>query len=329
MAAGAICDVTSDEDGMRLDRWFKSHYPALSYGRLQKLMRKGDVRLDGKRVKPNARIVSGQKIRVPPLGDFEKQLTSQKRQYMVDPKDEEIVKNMVIFKNNDVIAINKPYGLAVQGGTKTERHLDGMLDFLQFDAVERPRLVHRLDRDTSGIMLLARNRKSATKLGRAFKMHESRKIYWAIITGVPESTSGTIKLALSKAGGKGQEKMVGDEEFGKNAITEFEILERAGMDFSLVALWPRTGRTHQLRAHMAAIGCPILGDGKYGGKKATDFGGVGEKQSRKLHLYAREIDIPDGPRVKAPLPEHMRITFDLWGFDEREAEKIFVFENVK
>ena len=328
MAGVAIREVTSDEDGMRLDRWFKTHYEALTFGRLQKLIRKGDVRVDGKRVKTNSRLEGGQKVRVPPLGDFAvAQENPQKRAPKVDPKDEAFVQNLVIYKDDDVIAINKPHGLAVQGGTKTERHLDGMLDFLQFDAAERPRLVHRLDRDTSGVMLLARNRKSSTELGRSFKMHETRKVYWAIVVGMPEAESGTITLPLSKAGTHGNEKMVPDEENGKNAITEFEIIERAGMNFALVALWPRTGRTHQLRVHMAAIGCPILGDGKYGGKE-VQMGGVGEKVARKVHLHAREIDLAGGMRIVAPLPEHMRTTFDLWGFDEASASKQEVFANI-
>jgi len=328
MTGVAIRDVKSDEDGMRLDRWFKTHYPALTFGRLQKLLRKGDVRVDGKRVKTNARLEGGQKVRVPPLGEFAiPEAGREKRVPKVDPKDEAFVQDLVIFKNEDVIAINKPHGLAVQGGTKTERHLDGMLDFLQFDAEERPRLVHRLDRDTSGVMLLARNRKSSTELGRGFKKHETRKVYWAVVVGVPEAESGTISLPLSKAGGHGNEKMIADEDAGKNAITEFEIIERAGMKFSLIALWPRTGRTHQLRVHMAAIGCPILGDGKYGGKE-VQLGGVGEKVSRKVHLHAREIDLSGGMRIVAPLPEHMRTTFDLWGFDEAEASKIEVFANI-
>lgn len=328
MAGVAIREVTSDEDGMRLDRWFKTHYPALTFGRLQKILRKGDVRVDGKRAKTNARLDAGQQVRVPPLGDYAKpEEGMEKRKPKVDPKDEAFVQDLVIFKNKDVLAINKPHGLAVQGGTKTDRHLDGMLDFLQFDADERPRLVHRLDRDTSGVMLLARNRKSSTELGRAFKMHETRKVYWAIVVGVPEAEAGTINLPLSKAGGKGKEKVIADEESGKNAITEFEIIERAGMNFALVALWPKTGRTHQLRVHMAAIGCPILGDGKYGGKE-TQLGGIGEKVSRKVHLHAREIDLAGGMRIVAPLPEHMRTTFDLWGFDEALASQKEVFADL-
>lgn len=319
MSGVRIHTVGKDEDGLRLDRWFKVHYPGLAYGRLQKILRSGEVRLDGGRVKANDRIAKGQQVRVPPLGDLKQASPAQKSKKerkaasYSDPKDRDFAKSLVVYRNADVLVIDKPAGLAVQGGTSTERHLDGMLDFLKFEKDERPRLVHRLDKDTSGVMLLARSRQSAADLTRAFKKRETRKIYWAITVRVPDPEEGDINLPLSKGGPAGRERVHADPEEGKNAITWFKVLERAGKKFALVALWPRTGRTHQLRAHMAAIGCPILGDGKYGGKDAIP-GGL--THARQLHLHAREIAIPGtGMKVTAPLPEHFRRTVDEFGFD--------------
>ena len=258
--------VKKDEQDMRLDRWLKTHYPELPFGQMQRILRKGEVRVEGKRAKANDRLEAGMKIRIPPM-NFEKsdRPETEATPKGPDPRDEKLAKSLVIYRDADIIGINKPAGLAVQGGSKTERHLDGMLDFLQFDADDRPRLVHRLDKDTSGVMLLARNRLTAAQLGDAFKTKETRKVYWAITAGIPDIESGTINMPLTKGGGQGKERVFVDEEEGKEAITEFKVLERAGKRLALVALWPRTGRTHQLRAHMAALGTPILGDGKYGG----------------------------------------------------------------
>ena len=308
--------VKQDEQDMRLDRWLKLHYPQLPFGQMQRILRKGEVRVDGKRAKANDRLDVGQTIRIPPIRVDENAAPAPKQEKAgPDPRDEKLAKSIVIFKDKDVIGINKPAGLAVQGGSKTERHLDGMLDFLQYEAEDRPRLVHRLDKDTSGVMLLARNRQTATQLGDAFKTKDTRKVYWAVVCGIPDIEAGTINMPLSKGGGQGRERVFVDEEEGKDAITEYKVLERAGRRLALVALWPRTGRTHQLRAHMAAIGNPILGDGKYGGKDALVFA---EGQTiRQLHLHAREIEVPDrGMTLKAPLPPHFRKTMDMLGFDE-------------
>ena len=306
--------VSRNEADMRLDRWFKLHFPELPFGKLQKIVRKGEVRVNGKRAKTSQRLEVGEAIRIPPLGDAEtKSPKGEKPKYVLTDADRKLALSLVIYKDKDVLAINKPAGLAVQGGTKMERHLDGMLEALTYEAEEKPRLVHRLDKDTSGVMLLARNRQSATHLGKVFKGRETRKVYWAILVGVPEMDSGTITLPLSKLPGKAGERMVVDTEEGKPSVTEFRVLERAGKRLCLVALWPKTGRTHQLRVHMEALGTPILGDGKYGGQEAFISG---EEIEKKLHLHAREIDVPGaGARVKAPLPDHMKTTFQLFGFD--------------
>ena len=314
-----LVEVATAETGMRLDRWFKTHYPALPHGALQKLLRKGQVRLDGGRVKANARLVAGQKVRVPPMHSGK---TIKEQSISITPiskADESYIRDLVIYKDNCVLAINKPAGLAVQGGTKTSRHVDGLLDGLRFDAKERPRLVHRLDKDTSGVLLLARDRASAAALGDALKTHEARKTYWALVNGVPSPQRGEIDLPLVKKGGAHSERMVvaeEDEMGARHAVTRYAVIEAAGSKLSWVALWPLTGRTHQLRVHMAAIGNPIVGDGKYGGSEAHPGGEI----EARLYLHARKIEIahPSGKgalKISAGLPAHMGRTWGMLGFD--------------
>lgn len=326
--------VGKNESDQRLDKWFRHHFPALPFGRLQKLLRTGQIRVDGKRAKTSTRLEAGQAIRVPPLGDGEqaKPDRSEQQSKKADPRDRDFIRSLVIYSDAHVIAIDKPAGLAVQGGTKTERHIDGMLDHLtDWDAkstCERPRLVHRLDRDTSGVMVLARTLKAAQKLGDAFRRKDSRKIYWAVTVGVPRPGEGEIDMPLVKAGGPGQEKMIGDREEGKSAITWFKVLDHAANKAAVVALWPRTGRTHQLRAHMELFGTPILGDGKYGGAEAY-LGGDGI--ARQVHLHARELVLPSfdgkktGPRILAAVPVHMVQAFEALGIDPLIAGDIDPF----
>jgi 23S rRNA pseudouridine955/2504/2580 synthase len=319
--------VARSEDGMRLDRWFKARFPDMPHGRLQKALRKGEVRVDGGRAKPDTRVAAGQTVRVPP---YEAAPPPGKRSARgpdpPDPRDAAFARNLVIFRNPALLAIDKPPGLAVQGGSKTDRHLDGMLAFLSFDAPEKPRLVHRLDKDTSGVMLLARDRHAAATLGKALKERDVRKIYWAITAGVPDPSEGTIALPLSKLGGKGGERVVPDPENGQTALTDYAVVDRAADKAALVVLWPRTGRTHQIRAHLAAIGAPIVGDGKYGGAAAF---APGDALPRALHLHARSITLPKGVpgagvRIVAPPPEHFRKTLALFEFETgAEAEDPF------
>jgi len=306
------------EADMRLDRWFKTHFPDLAFARLQKLLRTGQIRVDGGRAKTSQRLEPGQVVRIPPLGEAKEAEDHVETGWRgtLTAEDSKFVKSLVVYSDDDVIVINKPAGLAVQGGTKTERHLDGMLSGLMDKGGERPRLVHRLDRDTSGVMMLAKTRAAATRLGDAFKHKETRKIYWAITAGVPDPREGEISMALSKAGGPGQERVVADPEEGKSAITWYKVIDTAGDRAALVALWPRTGRTHQLRAHMAALGAPIVGDGKYGGKEAFL---TGDDFPAQVHLHAREIDIPGtGVRIAAALPAHMLQTLEMLGLDTED-----------
>jgi 23S rRNA pseudouridine955/2504/2580 synthase len=309
--------VAPGEDGMRLDRWFAAHYPGLTYGRLQKLLRTGQVRVDGSRAKANTRIERGQEVRVPPLPAPSAETPVPAEKPLSD-RDVAFVRGLIIYKDDDILALNKPPGLAVQGGSGTTEHLDRLLEGLTFEKTERPRLVHRLDKDTSGVMLLARSRDAAAKLGRALKHRGARKRYWALVIGVPRPAQGQIDLPLVKSGGRGDERVhpaEPDDAQGKQAITRYAILERAGTRLAWLAMTPITGRTHQLRAHAAAIGHPIVGDGKYGGAEAHPGGEI----PRKLHLHARRLTIPH-PRggafdISAPLPEHMRKTWKLFGFD--------------
>lgn len=314
MGAHKAVTVEADEAGLRLDRWFKRHYPDLSHGRLEKLLRTGQVRLDGKRAKSNHRVEPGQEIRVPPL-DLEPGKPAAAPPILSTEQRDEL-RNWVLHRDDHVIALNKPAGLAVQGGSKIATHLDAMLDALRFGSKHRPRLVHRLDKDTSGILLLARHPAAATALTAAFKSKTAQKLYLAITVGVPSPVEGTIDLPLGKVGGARGERVVASADGGKRAITHYRVLDKAGKQAALVALSPLTGRTHQLRVHMAETGTPILGDGKYGGRDAfLDMEGY----QKRLHLHARAIRLPhpDGRElaIDAPPPAHVMQTIKLLGFD--------------
>ncbi len=318
--------VGEDEVDLRLDRWFGIHFPELGHGRLQKLLRTGQVRVDGRRAKAGLRLAAGAEVRVPPLGAARTEKPSKKPKPTVSKADTDLIQSLVLYKDKDAIALNKPPGLAVQGGTGTHRHIDGMLDALRFDATEMPRLVHRLDRDTSGVLLLGRSRSATAALGKTFRSRSARKLYWAITVGVPERQSGRIDLPLAKLPGPAGERMVVDRANGQRATTVYRVIERIGTRLAWVALWPWTGRTHQLRVHCAAIGCPILGDGKYGGADAFV---TGHPVSRKLHLHARSLTVPHPSRkgdltVTAPLPDHMMETWSLFGLDPNDTEDPFL-----
>jgi 23S rRNA pseudouridine955/2504/2580 synthase len=300
------------EDGAgRLDRWFRRHYPGLSHGRLEKLLRTGQVRVDGKRARAGDPIAPGQAIRVPPLAEPSTPPPARP----VAPQDEGLLRQLVLYRDAAAIVLNKPAGLAVQGGSKTGRHVDGLLDTLRFDSDERPRLVHRLDKDTSGVLLIARNAAAAAFFTSAFREKTTRKIYWAAVVGLPKLPRGRIDLALAKGTGRGGERMQVDDEDGKSAVTYYRVIDHTGGRASWLALLPITGRTHQLRAHCVALGTPILGDGKYGGASAHLAGIVA---ATGLHLHARSLEIPTPAggllRVTAPLPPHMRDTWNSLGF---------------
>jgi 23S rRNA pseudouridine955/2504/2580 synthase len=309
--------VAPDDDGIRLDRWFKRHLPEASFNLVSRWARTGQLRIDGKRATPGDRIEAGQVIRVPPAEAASAPSPARTRPERPKLSEDEIafVNEIVIHRDAQAIVVNKPPGLATQGGTKTHTHLDGLLDGLADDKGNRPKLVHRLDKDTSGVLLLARTARAAGFFSKSFAGRTARKVYWAIVVGVPDIKDGYIDLPLAKQPGTGGEKMHVDEEEGLPSRTRYRVIERAGNAAAWVELQPLTGRTHQLRVHMAAIGHPIVGDGKYGGQDAFLTGTI----SRKLHLHARRlrIDHPDGGQidVTAELPEHFADSMANLGFD--------------
>jgi 23S rRNA pseudouridine955/2504/2580 synthase len=323
-----LAEVGRDEDGIRLDRWFKRHYPGLTHGRLEKLLRTGQIRVDGGRAKAADRLTAGQNLRLPPqvaLGGLEEKPRPAPHQMAG-----ESLQDLVLYMDGSVIVINKPPGLATQGGSGLTKHIDGMLDSLAFEKKQRPRLVHRLDRDTSGVLVIARTVSAAASLSASLAHRDAAKIYWALVKGVPNPKYGRISAALAKEGGHGprgrDERMAVVEEGedgAKTAITEYAVLGQAGEEYSFVAAKPLTGRTHQIRVHLASLGTPIVGDFKYGGSESR---GKGELED-KLHLHARSIDIarPDGGRllVSAPLPNHMKKAWELFGFDTEFGKNPF------
>lgn len=316
--------VAPEDAEIRLDRWFKRHFPDLGHGRLEKLLRTGQIRLDGKRVEASDRVVAGQRIRVPPLPAAPPPDAKPPRP-APSAADTRLLQERVLYRDAEMIVINKPEGLAVQGGTGTNRHLDGLLDALRFDAKERPRLVHRLDKDTSGVLVLARSASAAARLGELFRSKATHKVYWAITVGVPKPRNGKIDQPLAKQGGPGGERVAADDEEGDRALTYYRTVARAGDRFAWLALEPVTGRTHQLRVHCLTLGTPILGDGKYGGAAAHP---ASLPQARKLHLHARAIalHLPSGKTltVTAPLPPHMRASWDFFGFEEASERDPFI-----
>src|SRR6516162_8271143 len=313
MTATDTMMVASEDGAVRLDRWFKRHYPALSHSRLERLLRTGRIRVDGKRARSSDRVAPGQAIRIPPLDEMTAPAPQGLRQ--VSSGDEAMLLDAVLHRDDAVIVLNTPPGLAVQGGSGTERHLDGMLEALRFGSEVRPRLVHRLDKETSGVLVLARTVATAAFLTRAFREKTTRKIYWAIVVGLPKLRQGRIDLALAKLPGREGERVRADAEEGKRAITYYHVVDDVGGKASWLALLPVTGRTHQLRAHCAAIGTPILGDVKYGGALALLSG---LPTTGQLHLHARALALPHPAggtlRVAAPLPRHMRESWDFFGF---------------
>ncbi|MGF1592820.1 MAG: RluA family pseudouridine synthase [Kiloniellaceae bacterium] len=323
--------VAADDGGMRLDRWFRQHFPQLTHGRLEKLLRKGEIRVDGRRAKASARLEAGQVVRVPPLPEAPPPAPSRAAAVPASAREAAALQAAVLYRDDHIIALDKPAGLAVQGGSGQRRHLDGMLDSLRFGAAERPRLVHRLDRDTAGVLLLARDAPTARALTAAFRGKDTQKVYWALVAGVPAERRGLIDLPLAKqslgshAGGQG-EAMGGDAEAGKPARTLFQVVESYRKAATWLVLLPLTGRTHQLRVHCAAMGTPIVGDGKYGGRQAfPEALAKAGAPPKILHLLARELALPDPEvgttlRIAAPLPPHMAATWAALGFEEERGE---------
>jgi 23S rRNA pseudouridine955/2504/2580 synthase len=316
MAQARTFTVSEDDDGIRLDRWFKRHAPEVSFNMVSRWSRTGQLRLNGNKAVPGDRIEAGQEIRFPPPETAPaRSARPRPRRELLSDDEARFVREMVIHQDPQAFVLNKPPGLATQGGTKTTQHLDRLLDGLA-DERGRPKLVHRLDKDTSGALLVARTARSAGHFAKAFSGRTAKKIYWALVVGVPDVDEGTIDAPLAKQPGTGGEKMHVDKEHGLPAKTRWRTIDRAGNRSAWIELQPLTGRTHQLRAHMAAIGHPIVGDAKYGGAEAFLTGGI----SRKLHLHARRIriDSPEGGKidVTAELPSHFAESLAMLGFEQ-------------
>jgi 23S rRNA pseudouridine955/2504/2580 synthase len=313
--------IGEDDDGIRLDRWFKRNLPQVGFATVSRWARTGQIRVDGKRAKPEDRLEAGQVLRVPPGGEDAPARKPAPRSRPLSPEQIAEARDMVIRETPTAIVLNKPPGLATQGGSKTTRHVDGLLDaFVEDEKTPRPRLVHRLDKDTSGVLLIARTPGSAASFSKRFASRSARKVYWALVVGVPQLSEGVIDAPLAKQPGTGGEKMHIDEENGQAAKTRYRVVDRAGQRAAWVELEPLTGRTHQLRVHMAAIGHPIVGDGKYGGQDAFLTGAV----SRKMHLHARRLIITEPKAgegsggkldVTAELPPHFAMSMEVLGFD--------------
>jgi len=329
--------VAQDDTDQRFDRWLRRHFPHLTQGAIERMCRKGELRIDGARAKPSTRVEAGQTVRIPPLGDSIGQPAPPAERTRLSRGDAEMIQSAVLYRDDHIIVLNKPSGLASQGGSgQGDRHVDGLTEALTFGYKDRPKLVHRLDKDTSGLLLLARTERVARGLSEALRHRKVRKVYWAVVAGVPSPRKGTIKYGLVKVGGRGDEKMrcvhpkeIETTEGAKRAVTDYAVIETLGSRMAWVALVPVTGRTHQLRAHMAEIGHPIVGDGKYGGSRQDNPGegwgaGAGPDLDRRLHLHARTLTM-EHPVTReivtfsAPLPPHMRQTWDYLGWDERSA----------
>lgn len=318
-------EVKSSEAGVRLDRWFRLHFPDIGNAYLQKLLRTGQIRVDSRRVAANERLEVGAQIRVP-------KIVRQPKPPSVTPPlglskaDRTRIEHMILFEDDHILVLNKPFGLAVQGGTGTTRHIDGMLAGMADRFGERPRLVHRLDRDTTGVLLVAKSRDAAAKLGRIFQTRSAAKTYWALVKGVPRPPQGKVEAPLVKAAGPDGDRvrkaLPGEQEVAMHATTHYSVVDQVASKAAWVSLKPVTGRQHQLRAHMALIGHPIVGDNKYGGDQHMPA----EQIEAKLHLHARRLVLPHpftGGKidVTAPLPEHMRKTWELLGFDAERYER--------
>jgi 23S rRNA pseudouridine955/2504/2580 synthase len=316
--------VTPDESGMRVDRFLEARFPRLSFSHIQRIIRKGELRVNGRRAQPKDRLQAGQAVRIPPLHLDQPRPVSAER--AADNETLDFLQSITLHEDDDVLVLNKPMGLAVQGGSGTTRHLDGLLEVMRDAKGQRPRLVHRLDKDTAGCLLVAKTRFAATALAKTFRTRAARKIYWALVVGVPKPRQGRISTYLAKDEREDESIMrvaKHGEEGASHAVTYYAVVDTAARDLAWISLKPVTGRTHQLRAHMAHIGHPIVGDPKYFSKENWELPGG---MQNRLHLLARRIVVPH-PRggtidITAPLPPHMQQTWNLIGFDAGRYDPI-------
>jgi 23S rRNA pseudouridine955/2504/2580 synthase len=316
--------VSADEAGMRVDRFLEARFPGLSFSHIQRIIRKGELRVNGKRAKPKDRLQAGQAVRIPPLNLDQPKPPAPGSE--ADAKTRDFLRSITLHEDDDVLVINKPFGLAVQGGSGTTRHLDGMLEVLRDAKGQRPRLVHRLDKDTAGCLLVAKTRFAASALAKTFRSRSARKIYWALVAGVPKPRQGRVSTFLAKEEREDDSFMRiarHGEEGASHAVTYYAVVDTAARQLAWLSLKPVTGRTHQLRAHMAHIGHPIVGDPKYFSIENWELPGG---MQNRLHLLARRIVVPH-PRggtidMTAPLPPHMQQSWNLIGLDDKRYDPI-------
>ena len=312
--------VSESEKDIRLDRWFKHHYPDISHALLEKLLRKKNIRVNNVKASANTRLLTGDVVRIPPL----KTQTEKPKTKQLSKADISLMEKMVLYKDKDILVLNKPAGLAVQGGSKTVHHVDGMLDALRFDYDEKPHLVHRLDKETSGILVIARTAQSAKYLSNLFKTKDIRKTYWALVAGLPNPEKGKIEAPLiQKRTGKNFDTR-GIDENGHPAVSLYQVQDHLADKISWLQMSPLTGRTHQLRIHAAQVlKTPIIGDDRYGTKTEIE-----KKLPSKMFLHARAITIPILNKkslvVEAPLPEHFQQAFQQFGFSEKNVRPLFL-----
>lgn len=321
MSAVKMVTVSEKDDGIRLDRWFSRYYPALKNGQLQRLIRGKNIRVNGAKTSADTRLQAGDELRIPPMEISEKSNLPKK----LSKADVEFMQSLVIYKDDDVIVLNKPAGIAVQGGTNTTRHIDGMLDALRFEKDEKPKLVHRLDKETSGVLLLGRSANAAAKLAESFASRDAQKIYWALVYGRPKLLTGKVNAPLSKMSGeKGGEQMRVDVENGQKAQTLYRVVDSLAKKASWLEMMPLSGRTHQLRVHCTVLNTPIVGDSKYMDKQREH---MGLQDENKMHLHARAIRIPHPKKgileIYAKIPQHIKNSFDFLSFDEKQAGNPF------
>ncbi|MGM0422723.1 MAG: RluA family pseudouridine synthase [Pseudomonadota bacterium] len=313
--------ITDEDDKTRLDKWLMRRFPGLSKGEIYKWMRTGQVRLDGKRVKPDSRVLAGQEIRIPPVSWEAYQTFKQEKKVSVEDKQEAVnlIKDLTIYEDDSVLVINKPYGMASQGGSKVKEHIDGLIAHLETDKV-KPRLVHRLDKDTTGVLLIAKTRKIARVLGETFKTRQAHKYYWAVVAPTPQMNEGLIEANIAKGQSYGGERVMIDDVDGKFSRSEYWILEKAHRKAAWLCFKPETGRKHQLRVHAEMMDSPIVGDSKYGQDLEVPVELDDLKHANKLHLHARRLIMPHPSGrgvldVTAPLPPHMEDTFKYFEFN--------------
>lgn len=306
--------VARDEDGMRLDRWFQTHFPQVTFGHLQKLLRSGQIRVDSGRAQSSTRLASGNLIRIPPLDSGPPRDPNE-----INTRDADALRDLILYEDDELYVFNKSSGLASQGGSGVKRSVDSMLKSLPNKKGEAPRLVHRLDRDTSGCLVVAKTKAAAAHFGEMFSSHQTRKIYWAVVFGNPNPKQGSISCFLAKQPmGEGEQMMVVPQGTpgAVHSKTFYSTTDTAARRFAWMTLKPVTGRTHQLRVHMAQLNNPIMGDPRYFNIQNYT---VPDEIGKGLHLHARRIALPLRSGhildISAPLPPHMQQTFDALGFD--------------